>query len=236
MKKIQWTILAAALGVASSASASFLTVVIKTPSPAEIVNLVVAPVGTSTVPAFSGGVYAGIYNETINGVYTSGFCIDVAHDVSVNETFSDYSYAALANAPDYPGGPMTSLEAADIEKLWAAYYPTAVTDTSGLTAAALQLAIWETEGDGKTLGNGDPGYLVTASNYSGYPGVIEETATMLGSLAGLTTEADLIAVVSPDGQSYVIAVPEPTTLISGALLLLPFGASTLRILRRNRAV
>lgn len=29
-------------------------------------------------------------------------------------------------------------------------------------------------------------------------------------------------------------VPEPTTMIAGALLLLPFGASTLRILRRNR--
>jgi hypothetical protein len=32
------------------------------------------------------------------------------------------------------------------------------------------------------------------------------------------------------------AVPEPTTLISGALMLLPFGTSALRILRRNRAV
>jgi hypothetical protein len=30
------------------------------------------------------------------------------------------------------------------------------------------------------------------------------------------------------------AVPEPTTMIAGALLLLPFGASTLRILRRTR--
>jgi hypothetical protein len=29
-------------------------------------------------------------------------------------------------------------------------------------------------------------------------------------------------------------VPEPTTMIAGALLLLPFGASTLRILRKNR--
>jgi len=35
--------------------------------------------------------------------------------------------------------------------------------------------------------------------------------------------------------SAVSAVPEPTTLIAGALLLLPFGASTLRILRRRRA-
>ena len=32
----------------------------------------------------------------------------------------------------------------------------------------------------------------------------------------------------------VTAVPEPTTMIAGALLLLPFGASTLRMLRKNR--
>jgi hypothetical protein len=31
------------------------------------------------------------------------------------------------------------------------------------------------------------------------------------------------------------AVPEPTTMIAGALLLLPFGASTLRILRKRTA-
>lgn len=30
------------------------------------------------------------------------------------------------------------------------------------------------------------------------------------------------------------AVPEPTTVIAGALLMLPLGVSTLRILRRNR--
>jgi len=35
-------------------------------------------------------------------------------------------------------------------------------------------------------------------------------------------------------QSFHQAVPEPTTIIAGALLLLPFGASTLRILRKNR--
>lgn len=39
------------------------------------------------------------------------------------------------------------------------------------------------------------------------------------------------------GQEFILnftAVPEPTTMIAGALLLLPFGASTLRILRKNR--
>ena len=36
------------------------------------------------------------------------------------------------------------------------------------------------------------------------------------------------------GAGTLTAVPEPTTMIAGALLLLPFGASTLRILRKNR--
>ena len=35
--------------------------------------------------------------------------------------------------------------------------------------------------------------------------------------------------------SDVSPVPEPTTMIAGALLLLPFGATTLRMLRKNRA-
>jgi hypothetical protein len=39
--------------------------------------------------------------------------------------------------------------------------------------------------------------------------------------------------VSQVAQSFH-QVPEPTTMIAGALLLLPFGASTLRILRKNR--
>jgi hypothetical protein len=37
--------------------------------------------------------------------------------------------------------------------------------------------------------------------------------------------------ITPPGNPVV---PEPSTCISGALLLLPFGASTLRILRKNR--
>ena len=36
------------------------------------------------------------------------------------------------------------------------------------------------------------------------------------------------------GTGTISAVPEPTTMLSGALLLLPLGASTLRILRKSR--
>ena len=61
----------------------------------------------------------------------------------------------------------------------------------------------------------------------------------------LTVTKDLSFAISPVsggvGQVSVSSiqqsfhqVPEPTTMIAGALLLLPFGASALRILRRNR--
>jgi hypothetical protein len=36
-------------------------------------------------------------------------------------------------------------------------------------------------------------------------------------------------------SEFSVPVPEPATIIAGALLLLPFGASTVRILRRNRS-
>jgi hypothetical protein len=36
-------------------------------------------------------------------------------------------------------------------------------------------------------------------------------------------------------STYNTVVPEPTTMLAGALLLLPFGASTVRILRKSRA-
>ena len=229
MRKLQLAILAAALAGAGSASAS-LTVIIDAPNPSQIVNLVVTPAAGSLVPAFSGGVYAGIYNETIDGVFTHSFCIDVAHDVYAGETFNDYSYATLASAPDTPAGPMGAVTAINIEKLWAHYYTAAQADNSGVTAAALQVAIWKTEGGGQLLGNGNPGYTVTESDSAGVSALV---ATMLSALPNLTAKADLMAIVSPDGQSYVV-VPEPTTMIAGALLLLPFGASTLRVLRRHR--
>lgn len=66
----------------------------------------------------------------------------------------------------------------------------------------------------------------------------------LWNLTGLWNGTDTIQIGDIfDGKSFshleiggtVAVVPEPTTMIAGALLLLPFGASTLRALRRNRA-
>lgn len=56
--------------------------------------------------------------------------------------------------------------------------------------------------------------------------------------ATATSETVQFTAVNPPkyyalGDISVTTVPEPTTMISGALLLLPFGAGTLRILRKR---
>jgi hypothetical protein len=227
MRKLYLAVLAAGLSFLNSANAS-LTVVIGIPNPSEIVNIVVTPGSGSTVPAYNGGVYAGIYNQTINGVASSGFCIDVAHDVYSGETFNNYNYANLIAAPASPAGPMNATQVVEIEKLWAAYFTSA--KSSALDAAALQVAIWE------ALGNGAENYTVTEGAHNTTSDQVFALAgTYLSSLSSLTAEAGLIAIVSPTGQSYVI-VPEATTMIMGAMLLLPLGYVSMQpFVRKMRA-
>ena len=63
-----------------------------------------------------------------------------------------------------------------------------------------------------------------------------------GKLEPISTVAELIAITDPHGGLTVsqvaerasIPAPEPPTILAGAPLLLPFFASTLRILRRNK--
>jgi len=62
--------------------------------------------------------------------------------------------------------------------------------------------------------------------------------TMVVHTSALKFGSSLASLVDGGASANVaiLAVPEPTTMIAGAMLLLPFGASTLRILRRNRVV
>jgi Domain of unknown function (DUF4114) len=76
------------------------------------------------------------------------------------------------------------------------------------------------------------GYLATAgvaSTYTAFTDGPHYVIAFEDSANGDYDYNDLVVEVSG-----VAPVPEPTTVIAGALLLLPFGASTLRILRKNR--
>jgi hypothetical protein len=79
---------------------------------------------------------------------------------------------------------------------------------------------------------------VVGFDYSGNNEVAagNNTEILVVNTAWTTYETQAGSVI--DGHSANVSilapVPEPTTMVAGALLLLPFGASTIRILRRNR--
>ena len=130
---------------------------------------------------------------------------------------------------------------------------------SGATVAenaAVQLAVWASLYD--TAGSGEvQGITLSGGNYhfssgrfqvtSGDQAAINLAASWLVGLNGSSSYTGDLLVPDPTTQNGNIAqelllrttdadpVPEPTTMVAGVLLLLPFGASTLRVLRKNRA-
>ena len=203
-RKLPLAVMAA--GLAGAMSAGAVTLTFDGVSPGDVVTLQVG--GAFTFGP--GEVYAGIYNQTVDGMATPSFCIDVSRDIRVGDTFTEYSYTDLASAPLAPAGPMGSAAATDIEQLWAAYYPAA--SVNNQDAAALQVAIWEDVA--AKVGT----YTVT---FSGNDPVTTEAANMLSRLGSLTAQASLQGLVSPVGQNYVVPMiapaPEPTT--AGCFLL-----------------
>jgi len=108
--------------------------------------------------------------------------------------------------------------------------------------AALQLAVWEAlynttalgsvTGTRFTVSSGDATAIADASSWlSGLTGNYGLTGYLLYPTQGSGVNAD-----GEPPQELLIAVPEPTTVVAGTLLLLPFAASTFRILRKKHAV
>jgi hypothetical protein len=87
--------------------------------------------------------------------------------------------------------------------------------------------------NGSLAGNGPHNPFILGNetfqfNLSGANSFSESDITGLTFLFGTSTD-------SGPGREIVTVVPEPSTIVAGALLLLPFGISTFRILRKNRA-
>jgi hypothetical protein len=101
------------------------------------------------------------------------------------------------------------------------------------SAGNLQVAIWYLLGEITSLSlngaNGTTFYNDAVSAASTYSTTVTSAANGAFGVADLTLGAPGAAQ-----DQLVMVVPEATTVIAGALLLLPLGASTLRILRRNR--
>jgi len=102
--------------------------------------------------------------------------------------------------------------------------------------------------DGSGSGDGTVVPFVHASNaaLSGSPQQGSDDSMLYAEVLNGVLDSTSIGTWSSDGDGWDKAsdvnvqvlgtpVPEASTIFAGALLLLPFGASTLRILRKNRA-
>jgi hypothetical protein len=117
--------------------------------------------------------------------------------------------------------------------------------------AALQLAVWEAlynttasgsvTGTRLTVSGGDTAAIALAGSWlSGLDGNYGLTGYLLYPTQGSGVNADgeppqeLLIAASVVPETGTAPVPESPTVIAGALLLLPFAASTLRILRKKQ--
>lgn len=78
--------------------------------------------------------------------------------------------------------------------------------------------------------------LALAAGHTGNLNLTFQFSGAAPNLNGLFDGSSNVTQGSYSGSiSGASPVPEPATLLAGALILLPFGASTIRILRKNRA-
>jgi len=197
----------------------------------------------------SGILVGGIHVTSASGVpgyndFTT-VCVDLNGRIYLGDTyaFNEVAFAGQSGLNPSWGNPIDTPPSTAIAYqainnaayLLATFHPT---DATGW--AALQLAVWKA-----TYDTGPNGTIVWGSaarfvvnSYAG-SGAWAEAQQWLNSLPRNT---DYIGyLLEPEDTSAqelfidVTPVPETTTLITGALLLLPLGATTLRFSRRHRA-
>lgn len=121
-----------------------------------------------------------------------------------------------------------------------------LTDNSGnayntlANQGTLQMAIWYLEDEGDPLNANNS----LVGDQSGNTFVLKAKNALSKTLAQIEADSNgaygvkvLNIYDNSNGfhQDQLAIVPEPTTVVAGALLLLPFGVGMLRILRKNRA-
>jgi hypothetical protein len=205
---------------------------------------------TQNTHAYSGAHGGGEFKAvtTDNGTFQT-FCIDVSHSFTpgtkYNYTISQQTYVGSGNNisigtawlySQFLDGTLNGYNFNDGSKNIA-------------SATLLQNTLWALEGEISSKGilgqNVDNifytdliakfGDLATAKKDAGADniyGVAVMNLYPLGKNGGKPAQSQLIRVSTCPPP---VSVPEPSTIVAGALLLLPLGVSALKILRRKQA-
>jgi hypothetical protein len=190
--------------------------------------------------ANGGGLFKAVTSG--NGTFDT-FCISVATYFSPGTTYY-YQVSPTIAANGIP--PASSFISYGTAYLYDQFLHGNSHYAGVANANAVQAAIWYLQGDlGGASGYVDPDNNADLQTLAST--VLNQLQTDTGeSLAALKLNGsgafgveamNLYATQNLTGtsQPQLIEVPEPTTMIAGALLVLPFGASTLRILRKRQS-
>jgi hypothetical protein len=175
----------------------------------EIVNISSSNLGNNL------SVYAGALDVGVNGVATSGFCIDPWH-WSTEDQWLNYEFESLSSGPKVADG-MGIDTALQIEQLWAQYYSASM---SSSTSAGLQIAIWDLVSAAISAQTGGADWFrLNGSNNYGASSMISWVDSNANAAA-----ANLYAVTG-NGQDYVVAassLPQPIAAAATATQMIPF--------------
>jgi hypothetical protein len=170
--------------------------------------------------------------------YFQTFCIEYNEEFSpgttYNVTISEKAMWGSQPPPPFPGGDPISIGTAWLYSQFAAgtlsgynyNYGNSGLNNRTASAGALQQAIWWLEGEANGVNNS---FVTAAETALG----LNDT-TIKGDANGAFNVRALNLGDPGTVQDQLVIVPEPTTVVAGALLLLPFGMSTLRILRKKQ--
>jgi hypothetical protein len=214
------------------ASAGPLSVTLNSLGAGQDVTVQIVPVGSSGLQTFE--AFAGVFNMTLNGQSFSTFCIDTAHEVTVGQTYSVNQELITSAVP---------VNGEEMIYLYDKYLGAAEADSTGATAAALQLALWALENDQSTLVG--PSFVYTGALSAKAQSYITEAINADPSgIVGYWEDASASGNTLGRGQSLIgpsggvtgnIATPAPpgaVLAITGVALLA--GGSLFR--RRRLAV
>lgn len=227
----------------------------------EILNVSIDNISKNNI--LCGGIMImqeGTPNSTMPANYVT-VCTDIGATVYIGQKYTYDSPATPFSAssgvnPAWGTGGNPGSAAAAIQNAAYLFYNYGQLTSGGIGGSvdnmtALQLAVWDvlydTTGTGKNSING------TRFTYSGENSTVQNDVTTwiaalngnskagsFGYTGGLLYPDPTSGGVNANGngeavQELLIAVPEAPTVIAGALLLLPLGASTVRILNKRRA-
>ncbi len=189
----------------------------------------------------SGGSFLSGYNASaILGGGFETFCIDTA-DAFHSSTVYDVTLGSTTTATS---GNQISLGTAYLYSQFAAATLGGYNYGAGRVTSAglLQNTLWALEGEISSTGvfvNSNPFYNLLLTTFGTITAAKADANGLYGVQVMQLTDANSrvgqsMLVETPPNPRDVGSVPEPSTFVAGAMLLLPFGISVARILRKDK--